>query len=509
MKQQRASASAMRLHELPRRRGPVFFLQITFALVLASGFLTGLTYLRLGDSVFGFAAGDSYERDDYYPPREAGNDLIAREMAAEELFHLNRLYDACRRFPNSIIPSSFGEANEASISTQLQLLINETSINAQASLSTCESIDIFLPANERTDQNCMNAVAYLKFLKGRLLPEWVLEVKGMKPYLELCPRHPVLSFNEGFLSLSNRMKSLSTRKKLFLSPSIVDNVLSAEHLHQSDAVLCKTATCHQRVSKWYQQHGNPRNVKVFYTRFTSPDHLSNALMQLSVEAVKPKDFNTPRFLHVVSDAPSQGTELMLKCWLMQSGLPPLDIVIDEVNYNKHLRHKFGSRLSLSKNVFVSHKDTHGLAMSKRVAETAYFLYPDVLSDYPHHINQARAAGGFIITTDSTPMNEVVTEIMGLRIPVKRQVSAFHQMLGGGHTSLSALRSARGLEAHFTSRELCDAIENLLKNIPVETRRAMAARSRQQYFIDQRFFARAMDDVRMHAGLEPLHNLPEH
>lgn len=92
-------------------------------------------------------------------------------------------------------------------------------------------------------------------------------------YHDLCPATPMLFFNHYWDDYPFSFGfAWPATKPVFLMPNIEMFELSAAHYWSVDLVLCKTAMCYDRVTKWYRQEGNPRNTAVVYTRHTSADY---------------------------------------------------------------------------------------------------------------------------------------------------------------------------------------------------------------------------------------------
>ncbi|GMF47670.1 unnamed protein product [Phytophthora fragariaefolia] len=133
-----------------------------------------------------------------------------------------------------------------------------------------------------------------------------------------------------------------------------------------------------------------------------------------------------------------------------------------------------------------------------LAETSFFLCPSTQEGYGHYIDQARASGGVIVTTDAHPMNELIpSKEMGVLVKTKRE-SHPDMLLGGAYHGAHGLRSVDGLVATFSARDLCDSVEYVLKHTNPATREAMAEKARRQYHEDTKFFAQRMIQLRLFA-----------
>lgn len=111
-----------------------------------------------------------------------------------------------------------------------------------------------------------------------------------------------------------------------------------------------------------------------------------------------------------------------------------------------------------------------LAFSKLTAEAAFLMCPSLAEGYGHYINQARAAGAVIVTTDAPPMNElIVSNAMGVLIPTKIEKDARNGMLGGNYSDAHGLKNADGLLAAVKGK----AFVNLLRSSWLQLRLSSA------------------------------------
>lgn len=115
-------------------------------------------------------------------------------------------------------------------------------------------------------------------------------------YHDLCPRTPMLFFNHYWDGVREDPKWPLT-KKMYLMPNIEMYELESKHYWQADVILCKTAICARYINKWMIQSGNPKNAQVIYTRHTSTDVATMSQSVLGNDAIAPKNFEDPVFLH--------------------------------------------------------------------------------------------------------------------------------------------------------------------------------------------------------------------
>lgn len=154
-------------------------------------------------------------------------------------------------------------------------------------------------------------------------------------------------------------------------------------------------------------------------------------------------------------------------------------------------HNLIDRVQTASNIRLINTQVEPIAFGKMIAEAAFFLCPSVMEGYGHYINQARASGGVVVTTDAPPMNELITSPdMGVFVDATvRQDS--NQFLGGASTKPHALRDIDGMVGVITKEAVCGAVDELVFHTKAWQREAMATRAREQYHVDTAFFAREM------------------
>ncbi|RLN26251.1 hypothetical protein BBJ28_00012547 [Nothophytophthora sp. Chile5] len=438
------------------------------------------------------------------------------EVPVDDRLHLSLLHEACVTDVNAVLPWRFGSPGHQlsnGSADNPEELIHPDDSNLLQKLRQCPDVDIFLPQHLRGNGYCEDAIAYDKFLESRLLPIWVLEVKLFDPelnrevdYYDLCPKTPMIFFNHYWDDVPNSPR-WPKDKPLYLMPNIEMIELTAEYYWRADAVLCKTHVCYDRVTRWYAQEGNPRNSQVFYTKHTSSDQAEFARRRLGDDAISPKDFSNIKFIHTAGTSIWKGTRALLDCWTSTADLPPLDVYIADSAFDYMFPSTYKLKLEHSRSpIHIEKGMLEPLAFSKLTAEAAFFMCPSRSEGYGHYINQARASGGVIVTTDSHPMNELVASSdMGVLVPTRHQKDD-RILLGGKYKGEHGLKDVGGLLASFSSYGLCKAVREMVDATTTEQRAAMGANARQQYHEDTKYFARAMQELRSFARGQPAANL---
>uniref|UniRef100_M4C3W5 Uncharacterized protein n=1 Tax=Hyaloperonospora arabidopsidis (strain Emoy2) TaxID=559515 RepID=M4C3W5_HYAAE len=91
------------------------------------------------------------------------------------------------------------------------------------------------------------------------------------------------------------------------------------------------------------------------------------------------------------------------------------------------------------------------------------------------------------------MNERLTPASGVLIKVKR-VAQSEQILGGKFEGEHGLKEVKAFVAVMKGRGVCQAVEKVLAMILAE-REKMGARAKRHYFVDMKFFASKMKELR--------------
>ncbi|OWZ07857.1 hypothetical protein PHMEG_00019691 [Phytophthora megakarya] len=427
------------------------------------------------------------------------------QVPVQEREHLSWLHSVCVAKKQALIPWQHGspDSDSDSASDSDAVILERGDPRVLDQLKKCPDVDIYLPDGIRGPGYCEDAVAFTKYLHSRLLPLWVLEDKFFDPdtntevmYYDLCPLTPMLFFNHYFDDRPTRSE-WPKEKPIYIMPNIEMRELTAKEYWSVDAVLCRTLTCDQRVKAWYAQEGNPRNTKVFYTKFTSSDTATHAVEMIGEENIRPKNFAKVRFTHTAGSSTYKGTEQVLDCWLSHPNFPPLDLYVHETIYGERFQATYDDAILEATNVNLIRKRMDVAGFGKVLAESSFFLCPSTQEGYGHYIDQARASGGVIITTDVHPMNELISsKDMGVLVKTERESSA-DMLLGGAYTGRHGLKAVEGLVAKFSAQDVCESVEYVLRTSP-QQREAMAEQVRRQYHEDTKFFAQRMIQLRLFA-----------
>jgi len=185
---------------------------------------------------------------------------------------------------------------------------------------------------------------------------------------------------------------------------------------------------------------------------------------------------------------------IVRTWLLHPDFPHVDIYMDTGLFNGHFRDRFGSSLNTTHNLKIHTEPMEPLKFGQMLAEATFFLCPSSNEGYGHYINQARASGGVIVTTDAHPMNElIVAPSTGIYAETTRSTHP-DMMLGGGYKGEHGLRGFDGLVASTPPSSIGAAVEFIVDEMTPMERELMTKRVRAAYHEDTKFFARQMKIV---------------
>ncbi|GAB9468758.1 hypothetical protein Gpo141_00006065 [Globisporangium polare] len=214
------------------------------------------------------------------------------------------------------------------------------------------------------------------------------------------------------------------------------------------------------------------------------------------------DYTNVRFIHTAGGSAHKGTREVLDCWLSRPDFPPLDLLMDKGNYEFNYEAQYDALINTSQNINLTSHNLDAITFGKQIAEASFFLCTSRMEGYGHYINQARASGGVILTTNASPMNELITNVSGVIVNTERAKDG-SMFLGGSFKGKYGLKRVDGMVAQVTSGDICKAVEQVLHETSVEERGEMAVKARQQYHIDTKFFARRMLQLRQYSAAQAV------
>ncbi|KDO34742.1 hypothetical protein SPRG_00804 [Saprolegnia parasitica CBS 223.65] len=392
----------------------------------------------------------------------------SEQALLDHIVHLNNLNHVCFNAKDTVIPWQANSSDMASVWHR------PTSTTPDAALleylAQCPEIDIYLPKGLRNYGYCEDGMAYVKFLHSRALPEWVLDLRfdyqgrTNMTYLELCPTSAILFMNHYIEGVPDRSDFPKT-KKIVLMPNVEMFELKENEYHHADFVLCKTVDAYERLSQWYEDFGNPRGTQVLYVQHTSSDPSTvarlHALSHPELPPIKPKDFNNITFFHAGGHSAQKSTRNVFECWRQRPHLPPIDVYSVNPDTKADFDGVFGDDGPPRSVRFHYGEDIEGPVFGRLLLEASVILCPSKMEGYGHYINQARASGALVLTTNGPPMNEFVAPGAGVLIKARTMKPNPNQLLS----------MYGAMEWDVPSDWICDAVETVLAMTPDERARS--------------------------------------
>lgn len=252
-----------------------------------------------------------------------------------------------------------------------------------------------------------------------------------------------------------------------------------ERLVNIDVVLCKTELGAQLMRAYAQRYN--MKFKVYYTKFTT--------IADSKESSVAKDFEL--IGHFAGKSPLKNTATVLETWFQNPQFPKLKVTCRAIGdtggclreqaqlfFAKHrlpLPPSGESHPAPNIDFYSGFLDTDKLRDWQDRA--GIYVTPSAAEGYGHYINEGRARGAVMITTDAPPMNEMVEDgVSGFLVPVK------------GSAIINPYSMARRYS--IDSVELANVVTKVLA-LPEQEKREIGERGRQSYLNDKRFFEERM------------------
>ncbi|CAK4612741.1 unnamed protein product [Aphanomyces euteiches] len=411
-----------------------------------------------------------------------------------DILHLNNLNEVCFHEKDAVISYAY---NSSKVDPTLVLHQDMDHAILIQLLSQCPDVDIYLPPGLRNHGYCEDGMAYVKFLKTRALPQWVfnIELKHQGKsfsYFDLCPSTAILFMNHYWDGIHEK-QNFPPNKKIVLMPNVEMYELHAGHYRRADYVLAKTYDGYQRINYWYAREGNPRHTKVYYTQHVSSDPTQAARHDSTIE-IKPRDFKNMRFFHANGHSTEKMTYQLIDCWSRRPDFPMLDIYSmddrSKEGYERFFKDKAPTNLR-----YHWGEDIDVIEFGKLMAEVPSILCPSGMEGFGHYINQARAAGALVATTDAPPMNELIDSDSGVLIdstlytaePPKQLMAKGYKIFRGGFFR-------EGMEYIPEPEQICAAVDYIMGLTP-EERERKALNGQQRYLAQFQYFRTQMNAFR--------------
>lgn len=184
-----------------------------------------------------------------------------------------------------------------------------------------------------------------------------------------------------------------------------------------------------------------------------------------------RNFNT--FWHAYGYSGLKSTDAIFECWKRHPEFPMLTLVGWEKKFGKWIADE-----NISNIQYLSMITTEKLRELQN--SNSIHLCPSVREGYGHYINEARANGALVVTSNYAPMNELVqNDVSGILVDYKNYIKPSHQYL----------RHVKALEVSIDWEDICFAVEKVLL-MPVKDRKAMGDEARKRFESESDFSRKA-------------------
>lgn len=285
--------------------------------------------------------------------------------------------------------------------------------------------------------SCLALGAVDEALRWKLGRGWRARRSHWKAALGRAFGHPRADINIMFEHLWPAQLGLARRNIALPNPEWFDTK-DARHLGQVNEIWAKTRQTEQLFATG--------NKPVHYIGFSSEDCHDPAVPR------------RPAFFHLAGGSPRKGTERLLALWRRHPEWPLLTVVQrhpvdDALPSNIHMHHGY---LELTE---LRHLQNSHLI----------HLCPSEAEGYGHYLVEAMSVGAVVVTTDASPMNELVTPLRG------RLVSARPADMMG---------MVRG---HHVEDAAMETVIDELRQLSMAQLTAIGQAGRQWFLANQRLF----------------------
>lgn len=349
-------------------------------------------------------------------------------------------------------------------------VVVETAINYKQ----CPLIDIMLRGQERGVGTCMDAMLYVLRGGARMIPM----PKDIPKWDAACgPRTARMLLETMY---GENFSPTAPQGILYLGLINTENLWKQDDgLHPRVGLyLCKTRFCERLMSAYVTRQGWNSSVK--FMGHTSSDPTVDLTPGVAREE--------SGFLHVKGKSGVKHTNQVLACWMFHKEFPVLHVVgmftwedVSSVINNPNIR--FYPKVDAISNEkqqsdHVSAQDVRDLQ-----ARIPVHICASQAEGFGHYLNEARASGVAIISTNHPPMNELVTPDNGVLLDPQRSLSFRSQ----------ALYDYAALNAIVSPEQICFGVQQVLAMSQEEVA-AKGRAARRDYLQDRAAFYRQLEEL---------------
>eukprot|EP00877_Chromochloris_zofingiensis_P004485 jgi/Chrzof1/14037/Cz08g22050.t1 len=312
-----------------------------------------------------------------------------------------------------------------------------------AAYENCPPLDIMLGASERGIGMCTDVALYVLHAGARLIPRVPVGV-----YNGFCRQQTARLFLE---TVYEEWLQNTTGIRTVMLPNFENFYEGGIDQHrQMKEIICKHRTCEALMKQYVLDKSLP--AKVTYMGHTSMDpsvgHESAAR-------------SVSQLLHVKGKSPHKYTTELLQCYANRPNYPPLTVVgqatVPELSWVSSDQVSFVPK----PNERTWDGNLGGAQAGRELAEfedvrrlqNSHGIHVCVSEreGFGHYINEARAVGALVVTTNHPPMNELITEETGVLVQPYRTRSYDFQ----------ALKHYGAINAIVSWLEVCPVLDDVV------------------------------------------------
>ncbi|KAJ3020662.1 UNVERIFIED_CONTAM: hypothetical protein HDU68_010067 [Siphonaria sp. JEL0065] len=350
-------------------------------------------------------------------------------------------------------------------------------------LTTCHPFEVSINQEGRSMGHCADFVNYIKYAGARLvrdLPDAIYEAKA-----KACPKSTYLHGEYPINAFYYKKRKL---RNVWL-PNI-EQIHSAQEWYfpETYMLLCKTKIACTALGK-YLDDQEIQGVKLKYMRHSTPDTKKAVETLLNITIVDglrhhplERDYN--KFFHSYGHSQRKHTRELVSCWKRHPFWPKLTVVggLGERAFGTYPS-IFNLWKAMYHNIdvlpFVSNDELRRLQYSHGV-----HICVSQQEGFGHYINEARALGSLVVTTNHPPMNEFVQDnVSGILANPEHVDNENYQIIGKYFKP----------RAWVTSGSICAAVKRAME-IDIKTRIVIGGIARKSYEHDTREMKVAMAEI---------------
>ncbi|KAJ3032130.1 UNVERIFIED_CONTAM: hypothetical protein HDU68_004440 [Siphonaria sp. JEL0065] len=359
-------------------------------------------------------------------------------------------------------------------------------------LNSCYPIEITTSQGGRSMGHCSDFAQYIYHGDARLSLDFGRDIYTRK--IQNCPDSIYLHGEYLTDPLIYPADGNKKPRNVWLPNLEQINKSQMKYFQEMEAILCKTkitCTAVEMYLKSEEYMGGLVKPKVIYMSHSTPDpvqDLEKLLGKSEMNKLK-QDFNG--FFHSYGHSGRKRTIQLYDCWSAHPKWPTLTLVgnSDEVGFvmrhwteERRKNFKPPKYYSFPKNIKV-HTRVSLAQLRKLQFSNGVHICPSQQEGYGHYINEGRAVGALVVTTDWAPMNEFVENGNGVLINHEPPKAEAYQGMASYFIS----------PASATPNHICKAIERVLE-LDIKVRQEMGRKSREAYETDTRIMIAKIRDL---------------